>query len=95
MTEPHGCEMMRHAVVTDDIPIFYRPQFRSWVVEQQDGLGTRWQIKYCPWCGADLGDNLGEQWLRERQRRGIGPDLQDEDLPEDLRDERWWRALAL
>ena len=95
MTEPHGCDMMRHATETKDIPIFYQPQFRAWVVEQQDGLGSRWQIRYCPWCGADLGDDLGEQWLAERQRRGLSPAAPADELPDDLREDRWWRALGL
>lgn len=83
---------MRQAVTTLDMPVSYRPQFRSWSVEQQDGLGTRWRINHCSWCGSDLGDGLSQQWLDEVRRRGLDPTAED-DLPSDLRDDRWWKAL--
>ncbi len=89
------CDMMRNAVEEDDIPLYYQPRFRSWVLEQQDGLGTRWQIQHCPWCGIELPAALSEEWLAEASRRGIGPLAEDDDLPADLRDDRWWKALGL
>jgi hypothetical protein len=89
------CDRMRQAVTTDDMPVFYRPQFRSWNIEQQDGLGTRWRIRYCPWSGNDLGDGLSQQWLDEVKRRGLDPTAPEEDLPDDLRDDRWWKTLGL
>ena len=85
---------MRHALRTDDIPVFYEPRFRLYDIEQQDGLGSRWQISYCPWCGRPL-PNLGEQWLEEVKRRGLDPTTPEEELPEDLRDDRWWKTLGL
>lgn len=51
MSDEHCCDMMQHAVQTDAMPVFYQSRFRTWVIEQQDGLGTRWQISYCPWRG--------------------------------------------
>lgn len=95
MSDEHCCDMMQHAVQTDDIPVFYQSRFRTWVIEQQDGLGTRWQISYCPWCGQELPADLSEQWLAEVQRRGLDPATPDDDLPDDLCDDRWWKAPDL
>jgi hypothetical protein len=86
---------MKHALEADDIPVRYQSRFRAWVIEQQDGIGTGWQIRYCPWCGQDLGEDLGGQWIYEVERRGLDPTAPDDDLPSDLRDDRWWRALRL
>nr|WP_148256803.1 hypothetical protein [Kribbella flavida] len=87
--------MMRNAIEVDDIPVFYRPRFRTWVLEQQDGLNTRWRLEYCPWCGVKLPSSLSEEWMTEMNRRGFGPRAQDDDLPADLLDDRWWKALGL
>jgi hypothetical protein len=95
MTDEQCCDMMRHAVETDDIPVYYEPRFRAWDIEQHDGIGTRWQINHCPWCGRDLGRNLGEEWIQEVKRRGLDPTAPDDDLPGDLRDDRWWKALGI
>ena len=89
------CDMMRQAVTTEEMPVQYRPQFRSWAIEEQDGLGTRWRITYCPWCGRHLGDGLSQQWLDEVKRRGLDPTTPEKDLPSDLLDDRWWRTLGL
>lgn len=94
MTSDQCCDMMRYAIATDDIPPSYEPRFRLWDIEQQDGLGTRWQIRYCPWSGHDLGEGLGEQWLEEVKRRGLDPTADVEDLPADLRDDRWWKSIG-
>lgn len=89
------CELMRNAVEVDDIPVFYQPRWRTWIIEEQDGSGTRWQISYCPWCGVDLGDGLSNEWLAEARRRGLDPSAADDDLPGDLLDDRWWKRLGL
>lgn len=94
MTDDHCCELMRHALGTDDIPVFYEPRFRLYDLQQHDGLGSRWQINYCPWCGRAL-PHLSEQWLEEVKRRGLDPGAPEQDLPSDLLDDRWWKSLGL
>jgi hypothetical protein len=89
------CDMMLNAVQAEDIPVFYRPRFRTWVIEQQDGLGTRWRINYCPWCGQELPADLGEERAAEIERRGLDPLVEDDDLPADLLDDQWWKRRAL
>jgi hypothetical protein len=70
MSDEHCCDMMQHAMETDDIPVNDQARFRTWVIEQQAGLGTRWQISYCPWFSQELPADLSEDWLAEVQRRG-------------------------
>lgn len=95
MIDDQCCDLMLNAVQNDDIPVFFRPRFRTWVIEQQDGLGTRWRITYCPWCGRELPADLGEERIAEIRRRGLDPRAEDDDLPENFLDDRWWKQLGL
>lgn len=89
------CETMAWAISDDEFPVFYQPRWRSWVIEYSDGINTRRAIGFCPWCGAELRAELGDEWLQEVLRRGLDPATTDDDLPTDLLDDRWWKALNL
>ena len=89
------CTSMTQAISDDDYPIHYRPRFRTWILELDDGSSTPRRIDFCPWCGVRLPPDLGEQRHQEVVRRGLDPLTEDDDLPADLRDDRWWKALGL
>lgn len=90
------CDSMAQAIEPDSgVEVFYEPRFRAWVVQNTETPEHPRQIDFCPWCGVQLPEPLGEQRRYEMKRRGLSPLAQDDDLPADLLDDRWWKALEL
>lgn len=82
------CRDMASAIAKIEGPAYYDPQLRKWYVD--------WPIAFCPWCGTELPSELECEWVDEHQRRGLPPggSTDDEDLPEDMKDDRWWKAAG-
>jgi hypothetical protein len=73
--------------------IVYLPADRSYLIKVNDSVGQ--EIKYCPWCGNKLPDNLVE--LRSSiifdQLKLDGYD--DPNLPPEFRTDEWWKKRGL
>lgn len=65
-------------------------------VSTASGGGSFQEIEYCPWCGRKLPPPLTEEWYDRVRELGFeNPWLgEDDDLPEELRDHRWWKQAG-
>jgi hypothetical protein len=91
--EDQCCEEMLNAVRADDLPITYARRFRAWGINYQDGGSAVQSITYCPWCGTKLPSDLGDEWFARIERLGLEPG--DPRIPDEMQDERWWKAEGL
>ena len=89
----HCCESMTNAIGDDDIPITYIAKFREYGISILDGGSSHLVIHFCPWCDQKLPENLRNRWFDELE--GLGIDPEDDIVPEEFKDERWYRALNL
>lgn len=86
------CEEMRHHLHEGELHLVYEPKFRDYGIEYNDG-GTSFQsIAFCPWCGTKLPSSLRTEWFEELDRLGMEPE--DEQLPDRLKTDAWWRNPA-
>ena len=78
-----------------DCVVIYSPKFREYLLPIRDGLPgpaiVFLQIRYCPWCGTKLPESLRYQWFDALENMGLEPE--DEAVPPEFEDERWWRNL--
>jgi hypothetical protein len=79
----------------------YEPTTRSYhflLYENNKYCGTRYQLKYCPWCGKKLPEDLCNQFeeIMEKEygltvsevNRGV-------DIPEEFKTDEWWKKRGL
>ncbi len=107
----HCCFSMDSALDQDEIRswgevIEYDLSTRSYhflLYENNKYCGTRYTLKYCPWCGKKLPDSLDEQWEEILENEyGItsknwdAAEWNDEtDLPEEFKTDEWWKKRGL
>ncbi|KWW97981.1 hypothetical protein TH66_21815 [Carbonactinospora thermoautotrophica] len=92
----HCCSQMAYAVSEDDLPVRYKPKTREWGIDYLGGP-SYYLLEYCPWCGKKLPSDLTEEWYRRVEQLGHEDPwlVEDEDLPEALRSDRWWKEAGL
>jgi hypothetical protein len=91
--EDQCCQAMLYAVRADDLPVEYDRALRAWGIAYQDGGSAVQSIQYCPWCGTKLPTDLGDEWSARLERMDLEPG--DPCIPEEMQDDRWWKAEGL
>ena len=91
MTElPHACDDMREVLESEESALAYNPRFRDYSIAYIDSDSVQ-IIDYCPFCGAKLPDSLRDEWFDRLEALGFDDPWVD-DIPEEFRDDRWWRT---
>ncbi|KWX03609.1 hypothetical protein TH66_12245 [Carbonactinospora thermoautotrophica] len=87
---------MAYAITADDLAFHYSARLREYGIDYKGG-GSFQEIEYCPWCGKKLPPPLTEEWYDRVRELGFeNPWLvEDDDLPEELRTDRWWKQAGL
>ena len=85
---PHACELMAMAVDEPRLPLRYLAKYREYCIDY-DGGPVIQVIEYCPFCGAQLPASLRDEWFDRLDELGLESDSPD--VPDDMRDDRWWR----
>lgn len=84
----------------------YEPTTRSYtflLYENNKYCGTRYSLKYCPWCGTKLPEELTEKMEEVLEKEyGIteknwdAPGWNDDtDLPAEFHTDEWWKKRGL
>lgn len=86
-------EHEENAFACPDMVVSYSPAFREYGLIIHDGGPSSITIAYCPWCGADLGGSLREEWFDRLEEMGIDDPLGDDEhrIPEPFKSARWWQ----
>jgi hypothetical protein len=92
IAEGQCCERMVSFLRADNLPIYYSAKFREWGINYPGGDSIQ-LIEFCPWCGTKLPDPLGDQWHERIRVMGLDPD--EDEIPEPMRTDRWWRDEGL
>jgi hypothetical protein len=82
---------MRIVLETGESALEYDPRWREYTIAYLSD-GSVQHIEWCPFCGSRLPPSLGDAWLARRDELGIEP---GDEVPPDMRDDRWWRAAGL
>lgn len=84
-------------IESQDSALTYVPKFREFglcILER--GLLKRRnvfeQIFFCPFTGKQLPDSLRDVWFEKLEALGLEPE--SDNIPEDMRTERWWSAAS-
>ena len=89
----HHCEQLDYAVADERLPVTYLSRFREWGIDYVDGLSLL-TFHFCPWDGERLPASVRDEWFR-RVWDDLGLEPEDPAVPDEMRDERWWRAAGL
>lgn len=79
----------------------YEPTTRSYhflLYENNKYCGTRYRVKYCPWCGEKLPKRLADEWeeILEKEYGIKEKDWWDDSkIPEEFKTDEWWRKRNL
>lgn len=71
--------------------VIYAPELDEYAIPVRTEKGSLIPISHCPWCGIELPQTKREEWLEELAKRGID-DPTTQEVPEEFRTDRWWRA---
>lgn len=101
---PHVCESrypFDEFLQDVRVPFFYRAPVRVWGIARvdDDSIPDGWwswaavrPVRFCPWCGRPFPRPLMDEWVEALAELGLRRDSPG--IPEDLRTDRWWRALG-
>ena len=84
---------MHKHVIDDDVPLVYNRRLREYGLKILDGGTAVQTIGYCPWCGKKLPPSLRDVWYKRLEQLGLEPG--DPAIPEEMRNDSWWKALGL
>ena len=80
-------------------PIGYKPAFREYYIKlhNQPKIIT---FSFCPWCGKELPSSLRVEFFEVLDREydidiSIGEYKDNESIPEEFKDDKWWRKRKL
>jgi hypothetical protein len=76
-----------------DVAISCIPKFREYGISVGDGGSSHIKLRYCPWCGIKLPQDLRNEWFDQLER--LGHDPLAGDLPEEFQSDAWWKAKEL
>lgn len=87
--EKQCCESMQ-INIDGDTAIRYIPKFREYGIAICDGGSSFQVINYCPWCGKKLPKSLRNEWFDIVYDELKLDDMDDDNLPEDMKTSTWW-----
>ena len=79
---------------------FY-PQYRGvcyYIWRETDQAYGQYFIKYCPFCGAKMPQNLYGPEYEETLEKALGKDfcdIKEEEIPEEFKTDEWWKKRGL
>jgi hypothetical protein len=94
------CDMMDYYLTeAKKEVIVYDKSVRTYhLILHGESAGMYRQIFYCPWCGAKLPKELGEEWS-EILKKEYGIDEPEwkklEELPREFQTDEWWKKRGL
>ena len=95
----HCCRNMDCCVVDIRVPIEYVPVFREYRLRNDASEYESHVITYCPWCGRKFPRNLREVWLETlASEYTLDPHidmLYNPELPDEFKDDTWWKNRGL
>ena len=81
------CEQHPDPTTCPDKLVGYVPHLDEHGLLIHDGGSSHIVIRFCPWCGTDLGPSYRDAWFHRLDELGLEP----EDAPPDMRTDEWWR----
>ncbi len=88
---PHACDQVLTILVEGVVPLAYDDRYREYSLPVV-GESAVQIISHCPFCGERLPASLRPHWFSELERLGLEP---EGELPDAMRDGRWWRERGL
>ena len=73
--------------------IIYLPTDRSYLIRINNHIGQ--EIKFCPWCGSKLPENLTEARAKIIFDEMNLDSYEDPRLPEEFKTDEWWKKRGL
>ena len=86
----HCCDAMSIHLGGADSPLVYVPKFREYGVRVLDEGTSYVLLEFCPWCGKRLPSSMRDAWFDSIEAMGLEPESQN--IPEEYRNDSWWRA---
>jgi hypothetical protein len=93
VTLPHACQAMEAILEAAESALAYDPALREYSIAYLSDSSVQ-LIEYCPFCGAKLPESLRDEWFERLAALGFD-DPWIQDIPDEFRDDRWWRAAEL
>lgn len=88
---PHACSDMLRSLADIDTPLVYIDHLREYGLQVRfRGGGTKDQVNFCPWCGAELPGSLRDEWFEAVESLGLEPGI--DQVPPEYEDGTWWRS---
>lgn len=96
------CPDIENYLLEGEVAIYYSPKFRRYGIKILDGGNSTQLIRYCPWCGTKLPEELSDKFFEaiaevlkiEKEDVGLD-DLSNPDLPDEFKSDEWWLKLKL
>ena len=82
------CKELNEALEGPETPLVKSFVFREYGLKILDGGTSYLGLAYCPFCGNKFQGSLRMKWFEILEKKGFEP---DDDLPEELRSDKWWR----
>lgn len=99
MSNKYCCDYMLYQIEIDHKVLEYDPVVRTYsIILYNDEDGTRLPIWHCPWCGAKLPKELGEELdeILEKEYGIKDPCWDDKDrVPPEFFTDEWWKKRGL
>jgi len=97
------CDLMNYHL---DFKLQRESEFIEYQAETRDyqlilhgsWYGSHLSLLFCPWCGAKLPKELGEEWrVIIKEKFGLNNVYREEfeSLPEEFRTDQWWKKRGL
>ena len=92
MIEEFCCRNMEYYMIEKNDLLYYESFTRNYsLILHNDGCGTHQEISYCPWCGAKLPKELGEEWgeILEKEYKISEPFKNKKLVPSEFWKDEW------
>lgn len=88
------CRDLLNTINSDESPIRYIKKYREFGILILDGGTSMMIIKYCPYCGEKLPEQLRDKWFGELEKLGILDPFNNK-VPAEFHSDRWWKKRNL
>ena len=92
------CEQMQFHIYEKEKIIYYGTNFREYAIKvtinKNNDSFVLQDIKFCPFCGKKLPKDLRDEWFEELKKLDFDDPLQ-QNIPEEFKDDTWWKNRKL
>lgn len=92
--DSHCCDYMQNTLAEGEAGIDYDAKFRAYGIPVFDGGNSHLVIRFCPWCGTRLPDNLRDKWFSVVEQE-LAMDADGPLLPPEMQSSAWWKRRGL